>query len=172
MADDILIKKSKLNAFSIENDVCLQLTKKHPMAINLITFIQDISIRAKDNGKESKQNIEISQKDVIAPQEDVIALHKDTKQKDTDEPQSNTPEQKPILPQEPVQNNEPVIISIKRQNHPKVDIELNTQSIEEQFSVETAMERLEQLNQQQKNYIKNQIESLQEQLEIFKKGIV
>lgn len=34
------------------------------------------------------------------------------------------------------------------------------------------MERLEQLNQQQKNYIKNQIESLQEQLEIFKKGIV
>lgn len=76
------------------------------------------------------------------------------------------------ISQEPLQNEEPIIISLRRTAQPSIDIKLNTRGVQEQFSVELAMDRLNQLNELQKKFIKEQVKDLQEKLDIFQKGIV
>ena len=76
------------------------------------------------------------------------------------------------ISREPPQNEEPIIISLKRTAQPSIDIKLNTRGVQEHFSVESAMDRLNQLNELQKKFIKEQVQDLQEKLDIFQKSIV
>ncbi|KAL7329424.1 hypothetical protein PS15p_207526 [Mucor circinelloides] len=121
--------------------------------------VDDISLSTKDDQEQPKNNAEIPLNEPIATTKDVEPL----RQVNTDrEPQS----------QEPAQNDEPITIRLQRNAQPNIDIELNTQGVKEHFFVESAMDRLNQLNEQQKKFIKDQIRDLQEKLDIFQKSIV
>lgn len=116
-------------------------------------------MNTKDDQEEPKNDAKIPLNEPIATTADVEPL----RQVNTDsEPQS----------QEPPQNDEPIIISLQRNAQPNIDIELHTQGVKEHFFVESAMDRLNQLNEQQKKFVKDQIRDLQEKLDIFQKSIV
>ncbi|CEP08038.1 hypothetical protein [Parasitella parasitica] len=141
-----------------------QMQQKHPSGSNHNGLksieINDISSsKSKDDHGEAKDSVEKMKADVIKSQNDVDHAWQDIK-----ESQLNTQEQ--------LLNDEPVVMSIKRQNHTNLDIELHTRGKKEYFVVESATKRLNQLNQHQKSHIKSQIEDLQEKLEIFKSSIL
>lgn len=113
----------------------------------------------KDGHVEPKDNAEIPHNDHITPKENAEPLRQAIK------------DSEPIS-QVPPQNEEPIIISLKRTAHPNIDIELNTRGTQEEFSVESALDKLNQLNELQKKFIKEQIMDLQEKLDVFQKSIV
>ncbi|KAI8642079.1 hypothetical protein BD408DRAFT_417043 [Parasitella parasitica] len=131
--------------------------KTKPNAISV--EVNDTSSSAtKYDDEEAKDGVEKPHPDVTAPQNDLDLLRQDIK-----ESRTNTQKQLP--------NEEPVVISIKRQNHATLDIKLHTRGVKEHFVVESAIEKLNQLDQHQKSHVRSQIEDLQEKLDIIKQSI-
>ncbi|GAN01494.1 hypothetical protein MAM1_0008d00927 [Mucor ambiguus] len=134
-------------------------SKKRRRSNSFSIAIDDVPLNTTDVEAKPKDSVEIPHNEHIAPKENV-------------EPLRQAIEYSEPINQKTSLNEEPLVISLKRSAQPSIDIELNTRGIQEHFSVEPAMDKLNQLNEQQKKFIKAQIKDLQEKLDIFQKSIV
>ncbi|OAD08232.1 hypothetical protein MUCCIDRAFT_154864, partial [Mucor lusitanicus CBS 277.49] len=136
---------------STQTDTTNNTSKKRRRSNSFSIAVDEVPLKTKDVEATPKSNAEISSNAPTSPKEDAEPLQQATKNSET-------------IHQEPPQNEDPIIISLKRTGQPSIDIKLKTQGNREHFSVESAMDKLNQLNEQQKKLIKEQISDLQEKL--------
>ncbi|KAL9555759.1 hypothetical protein MBANPS3_002198 [Mucor bainieri] len=121
-----------------------------------IAVDDDVPLNTTHVEAKPKSNAEIPPNEHITPKETAKSLRQSIA---NSEPINQEPQ-------------EPIILRLNRTAKPSIDIELNTQGAQEDFSVESAMDKLNQLSEQQKKFIKEQIKDLQDKLDIFQKSIV